>query len=416
MNETMKQTTRIRIFSLGCLLAFGLWAMFTAPLSQAGGGAAQESRRQGEVTVCVRPGSDINKVNARHGTYVKNRIPGSTDYLLGLPARVSLDNCLRQLRSDPDLLFAEPNYNFRLPEVRQVSQAFIDQVSQAFIDGQAPASFYGQPALVNLNLSGAHAYSRGAGVRVAVLDTGLDFDHPLFAGRIASFGYDYVDNDGVPTDEPKGAGYGHGTFVAGLIAMTAPSATIMPLRVFNRDGIGTSFDIAKAIRFAADNGATVINMSFGLMEQDELIREALNYAYGRAYMIASAGNDNRDFIQFPADFAKVLSVTASAIDDLKAPFANYNRQMAVIAPGVLLYSAYPGKRWAWWSGTSFSTPLVAGESALLLGLKSGLTPSDLNRLITTSGANIDPLNPSYQGKLGRRIDFRAAIDLLLSGQ
>lgn len=392
--------------------------MFAAPLSQAGGGSvAQESRRQGEVTVELRPGSDINRVNARHGTYVKNRIQGNNDYLLGLRPPVNLDDSLRQMRADPDLLFTEPNYNYKPPEVRQVSHAFIDQVSHAFIDGQSPASFYSQPPVSNLNLAEAHAYSRGIGVKVAVLDTGLDFNHPLFVGRIASPGYDFVDNDSVPNDEPKGNGYGHGTFVAGLIALTAPDAMVMPLRVFNRDGIGTSFDIARAIRFAADNGATVINMSFGLTEQDELIRKALNYAYRRAYMAASAGNDNQDFIQFPAEaLSRVLSVTATTATDIKAPFANYHRQMAAAAPGVSLYSAYPGNRWAWWSGTSFSTVLVTGEAALLLAMNPRLTPSDLDRLITSSGADIDSLNPSYQDKLGRRIDYRAAITLLLSGQ
>jgi subtilisin family serine protease len=401
----------MRIFSLACLIAL---AIFSAPLS---GSAALESRRQGEVTVELRPGVDINRVNARHGTYVKNRIQGSSDYLLGLPPNVNLDTYLRQMRADTDLLFAEPNFNFKLPEVRQVSHAFIDQVSHAFIDGQSPVSFYSQPSLANLNLARAHAYSRGIGVKVAVLDTGLDFNHPLFAGAVAGPVYDFVSNDSAPNDEAGGVGYGHGTFVAGLIALSAPDAMLMPLRVFNREGIGTSFDIARAIRYAADNGANAINMSFGLTEQDALIRQALNYAYGRAYMAASAGNDNQDFIQFPADaLSRVLSITATTATDVKAPFANYRRQMAVSAPGVSLYSAYPGNRWAWWSGTSFSTPLVTGEAALLLGMNRGLTPTDLNRLIINSGANINPQNPGYTDKLGRRINCLAAINLLLSGR
>jgi subtilisin family serine protease len=416
-NGMIKRTTTgwTRAFGVSCGLGVALSLIFIA-LGGAGL-AARESRRQGEVTVGLRPGVDINRVISRHGAYVKDRIPNSANYLLGLPPRADLDRYLRQLRADADLLFAEPNYNFRPPELRQVSQAFIDQVSQAFIDGQSPASFYGQTQVLNLHLTEAHSYSQGRGVKVAVIDTGLDFSHPLFAGRTAVPVFDFVDNDSQPNDELRGAGSGHGTFVAGLIALAAPEAKLMPLRVFDRDGIGSSFNVARAIRFATDNGAKVINMSFGLLEQDQLIRESLNYAYGRAYLIASAGNDNQNSIQFPADIiSRVLSVTSTTAFDIKASFANYHTQMYASSPGVLLYSAYPGRRWAWWSGTSFSTALVTGEAALLLALAPGIYPADLDRLIVRSGRNIDAFNPAYAGDLGRRIDFRDAVLMLLSGR
>jgi len=244
-----------------------------------------------------------------------------------------------------------------------------------------------------------------------VIDTGIDPQHPLFAGRIAWPVYDFVDGDGDPTDVGPGVGYGHGTFVAGLIVLAAPRATIMPLRAFGADGYGTSFNIAKAIRFAADNGARVINMSFGMTEEDSLVKDAIVYAGQKSYMVAAAGNDNDNFIHFPASLAaRTLSVTSTATGDIKAPFSNFASEMNVSAPGVSVYSAYPGKAWAYWSGTSFSTALVSGEAALLIALKPESTRTDLNTVIKTSGTNIDPLNPDYAKQLGKvRVDYQAAI-------
>jgi len=411
----MKQTIGMKVFGPVCLLALVFWAALTAPPSQARRtNSNQESYRSGEICARLRFGVDIDNINARYGTYIKERIPGTNIYLLGLPPGSDLEAEIEQMQADFNLLFAEVNHNFQLPEVRQTSQAFIDQVSQAFIDGQSPVKFYGQQSVENLQLDEAHKFSRGLGVRVAVIDTGLDFNHSLFQGRIASPVYDFVDNDGNPSDELYGAASGHGTFVAGLIALTAPDARIMPLRAFSSDGRGTSFDIARAIRFATDNGADVINMSFGMLEEDMLIKDALEDAYRRVYMVASAGNDNLNTIQFPADTVSfILSVTSTTTNDIKAPFANYNSKMYAAAPGVSLYSAYPGDGWAWWSGTSFSTALVSGEAALLLSLNPRLKSETLNRIIILSGRNLDPLNPEYIHKLGRRIDYRAAIAMLL---
>jgi subtilisin family serine protease len=191
----------------------------------------------------------------------------------------------------------------------------------------------------------------------------------------------------------------------------------MPLRVFDEDGYSSSFKIAKAIRFAADNGAQVLNLSFGLSKSDKVIKEALDDVRHRVLMVASAGNENKDEIHFPArQKDRALSVTSTTAGDLKAAFANFNKEMDAAAPGVSLFSAYPGGRWAWWSGTSFSTALVTGEAALLLSLKPNLKNKDLNKIIADSGVNIDSLNHQYKNKLGRRIDYRAAIDLLRSGK
>ncbi len=399
--------------ALVCSAIFALIAIFVALPSQAQLQIGfKDGFQAGEIIVGLAPGTDINDFNARFGTFLKEQIPGTDQYLLRLPIGVAVEDKLAEVAQDIDLEFSGPNFNFQSAEVRQRSQAFIDQRSQAFIDGQSPVNFYGQPALKNLHLAEAQQMSRGWGVVVAVIDTGIDFNHPLFAGRIAYPGYDFVDDDMDPTDEAGGAGYGHGTFVSGLISMTATGAKIMPIRAFDQNGFGTSFNVAKAIRFAADNGARITNMSFGLLEKDKLIDDAITYAHNKSFQVATVGNDNTNRLHFPSvRKTKTFGVTSINNNDTKAAFSNFGREAQAAAPGMNLYSAYPGNRWAYWSGTSFSTALVSGEAALMLQINPKLKRSSIGSIIHNSGVNIDRLNPAYASLLGRRIDFLQAINL-----
>jgi subtilisin family serine protease len=368
-----------------------------------------------EVNVILAPGVSIDAINARYGTTIREQIPGTTYYRLATPGGTDGFDVDGEMAGDIDLASSDLNYTFEQSEVTQASQAFLDQASQAFLDGLYPASFYGQPSIQNLRLSQAQAISKGAGATVAVIDTGIDFSHPLFAGRIAPAYYDFVDNDFNPTDEPNGPASGHGTFVAGLVALAAPQAAIMPVRAFGPDGTGTSFNIAKAIRFAHDNGATVINMSFGLIEQDKTVQDALTYASDTSYMVAASGNDNLDFLQFPSVVTnRICAVASTTADDLKAPFSNYNKNTCVSAPGVSLYSAYPGGIWAYWTGTSFSTALVSAEAAQMLALNPSIGHSNVTQIISQSGISIDGLNPSYNGKLGKRMDYLNAVNAFVT--
>lgn len=403
--------------ALVCSMIFALSATFAVLPSEAQIQAEfKDSFRSGEIIVALTAGTDVNEFNAQFGTAVKGQIPGTDQYLLSLPTGVSVEDKLGEFAKSLDVEFSSPNFNFQPAEVRQRSQAFIDQRSQAFIDGQSPINYYGQVSLKALQLTEAQKISVGSGVKVAVIDTGIDFNHPLFVGRIAYPVYDFVDNDLNPTDEPGGVGYGHGTFVSGLIALTATGAQIMPIRAFDREGFGTSFNLAKAIRFAADNGAQVTNMSFGLLDKDKLIDEAITYAHNKTFQVAAVGNDNVEYLHFPAiRKSKTFGVASTNYNDTKAIFSNFGREVQVAAPGVNLYSAYPGNRWAYWSGTSFSTALVTGEAALLLQLNPNMNRASLSTIISSSGANIDSLNPAYAGKLGRvRIDYLQSINRTLS--
>jgi hypothetical protein len=288
----------LRLFCVIALLVFGLLAG-TAALPARVRGIGTDTFQPGQIVIGLLPGADINAFNARHGSTIIEQITGAEEYLLSIPPGSTVQDKVLEIEADLQAAFVGPNFNFKTPEIRQSSAAFIDQSSAAFIDGISPLSFYGQPGLGRLHLTEAHNITQGAGVRVAVIDTGLDFNHKLFPGHIAYPVFDFVNNDGDPAEEPGGIGYGHGTFVSGLIRLTAPDAMIMPLRVFDPQGQATSFNIAKAIRFATDNGAQIINMGFGLLEEDKLIKETLSYAYESVYMVAAAGNDNQNLIHYP---------------------------------------------------------------------------------------------------------------------
>lgn len=411
---------RLRPWSwFGSLSAVGLglaYLLLAVPGQVKVEGRSANSYRSGEVIVNFKPGTDIKGFLAKTETSVKGRINGTNQYLLQLRANTSVLTKMEDLAKDKSIDFVSPNYVIQQAEVLQRSQAYIDQRSQAYIDGVSPPNYYGQPAITPLHLSQAHQFSTGNGITVAVIDTGIDATHALFNGRLAYPQYDFVEGDAVPQDELGGAGSGHGTFVAGIVALTAPGSSVMPLRAFNREGAGSSFHIASAIRFAADNGARVINMSFGMYDIDPLIEDALNYAMTKSFLVAAGGNDDMDRLHYPAARPEVtLGVVATTATDLRAPFSNYNLNAQVAAPGVDVYSAYPGGLWATWSGTSFSAPLVAGEAAMVLAVKPTLNGAALTTIITTAGVNIDGLNPGYEGKLGHvRIDFLDAVNLALA--
>jgi subtilisin family serine protease len=166
---------------------------------------------------------------------------------------------------------------------------------------------------------------------------------------------------------PVPAAFGHGTMVAGLIHRVAPDAKILPLKAFSSDGTGRSSDIARAIYYAVDRGAQVINMSFTLPVVSEEVLWATAYAaLRRVVLVGSAGNEGREMRAWPAEHKHVVGVGATTLDDRRAPFSNQGYEtVKVVAPGVDLVTTYPGGHYAAVSGTSFSAALVSGTAALM---------------------------------------------------
>jgi serine protease len=249
----------------------------------------------------------------------------------------------------------------------------------------------------------AWEYSCGAGVTVAVIDTGVAcFDKGPFTrgtdltGTRCEGGYNFVDNTREGYDD-----HGHGTHVAGTIAQTtnngmgtaglAYCATLMPVKVLNKQGFGTSAGVAEGIRFAADNGAQVINMSLGGPVKSRIIEDAVNHALAKGVVVvAAAGNSGRS-VGYPAAYPGVIAVSATDSNDKIASFSSRGPEVVLAAPGVAVtqQTICNGGRdkceiFGTFNGTSMASPHVAGVAAMIEGL--GVTDADAVRGALTSSA------------------------------
>jgi subtilisin family serine protease len=179
-------------------------------------------------------------------------------------------------------------------------------------------------------------------------------------------------------DGPPSA-FGHGTMTAGLIHLVAPSAKIMPLKAFSADGTSEIFNIVRAIYYAVDNGANVISMSFEIPQSSPALQDAIQYALSKnVTLVAASGNDAEQIMVYPAGYNSVIGVGSTSNADGKSTFTNFGTNAVfVAAPGEGVISTYPGGNYAAGWGTSFSTPLVAGEAALVLQARPGYHPGDV---------------------------------------
>ena len=233
----------------------------------------------------------------------------------------------------------------------------------------------------------------GFGAVVAVIDTGVDLDHPEFEGRITR-GYDFVDNDDTAND-----GNGHGTHVAGTIGGAndalgvtgvSPDASIMPIRVLGDDGFGYTSDIVAGIYWATNNGADVINLSLGGERPSRAMSDAIAYASNKgAVVVMAAGNSGAQSPGYPAAYAVSHGIAIGAANKNKriASFSNRAGSTTldyVTAPGVNIYSAIPGGGYDSFSGTSMAAPNVSGLAGLLKSYDNSLSPETIENLIIES--------------------------------
>ncbi|RMG55319.1 MAG: hypothetical protein D6723_02960 [Acidobacteria bacterium] len=400
MNALMRRTNtlwlRLTILALVAGLTPFPWGGRLTNFNSHALAQGAEDYEPGMVIVQLAPMGDPVRVARRHGLEIIEPID-ERFWLMGIPDERTVPEVVRQLTRDREVRSAEPNRFFELPEVNPRTIIHVD-------GEEAAGDFREQAALSLMRVAEAQHIADGSGIVVAVIDTGVDAGHPelLNVGE----GYDFVDEDDDPSEEGEGDGFGHGTMIAGLITLIAPGVTIMPVRAFGPDGRGTTVDIARAIRFAADHGADIVNLSFGTVDQPQAIRGAINYARSRAILVASAGNDDADVAQYPASDNQVVAVASTDLEDHKALFSNYGFHINVSAPGVHIVSAYPNGRYATGDGTSFSTAFVSGAIALVMSAGS----RDPVKAVEDAAVDIDPLNPDYRGLLGRgRLDVYAAV-------
>jgi len=310
-------------------------------------------------------------------------------------------------------------------------------------------------------------------VVIAVIDSGVDMDHPdILAniyfnrgetplngidddhnGFVDDFsGWDFIGNTSDPHpkfgDSYSFGGVNHGTVVAGIAASVTNNSEglvgvcwkckIMPLRALDANGQGTTDDIARAIDYAIENGADIINMSFVGAATDDVLDAAIDRAYDAGViLVAAVGNDGEGSNHVVADLDlrplypvcedgtnlnRIIGVGSIDSDNTKSSFSNFGtRCIDINAPGngvagpqaidprygVDFESEYRGG----WRGTSFSTPIVSGVAGLLKSVNKKLTQDQVLSIITQTGVNIDAANPMYAGQLGAGLlDARAALE------
>ena len=270
-----------------------------------------------------------------------------------------------------------------------------------------------QPGLYKIGLYPSVFLSRGRGAKVAVIDTGVDTCHEILQG--VAF-YSFVTDPNAENCPSPGAikppGFGHGTAVTSLIRAVAPQASISVLQVFDATGVANVSTVYQAILSATDQGANVINMSFGSSTPSQALSDAIGYATANQVVtVGASGNNNLQQVLYPANIAPAIAVAATDNSDLKASFSNYAPNMFVSAPGVNLWAAYPNHLLTLASGTSYATPLVAGEAALIFGqyfatFRGTPTINQVQSRIANGADSIDALQPAYTGQLGSgRIDI-----------
>jgi subtilisin family serine protease len=241
--------------------------------------------------------------------------------------------------------------------------------------------FQRQTALTSIQARAAHLTATGAGVVVAVLDTGADARHPLLAGHVLP-GHDFVDGDDRTNEGPRDRrdqdrdgkrdeGYGHGTAISGLVLASAPDARILPVRVLDAEGQGTSTRVAAGILWAVDHGADVVNLSLG-GGYSQTVSDALAVAQDAGVIVVAAAGRGagQGVLDYPASDVRAIAVSsgpALAGD--------------VAAPGTRVAGPYPGNRWYRGTGTSFATALTAGGVALTLQRHPGATRTSVLQML-----------------------------------
>ena len=333
----------------------------------------------GQAVMRINFGELAETIISGTGALVLDSIAGRQIYLLEFPKFIPIDSILARVGKNEGVIQIQPNYRHSFPECQQMSQSFPDQNAPPFEEGAQPESYYKQDALEVVHADSAGLLADGEGVIVAVIDNGLDLDHPLFHQRIADGGYDFIDGDPTPAED-TGAMYGHGTFVSSMVSLLAPGCTILPIRAFNSDGIGTTYSIMEALNLATVSGARIANLSFCYPDYNPILETAFHDAeLAGMILVAAAGNDSTSAASYPAAYTSVMGISAIDTNEVLADFSNYGDYVDLCAPGVNVYGALPDDRWGWWSGTSFSAPIVSGICALVLSRDSA-APADVMRV------------------------------------
>lgn len=348
---------------------------------------------------------DLTVVLKKYRLRLLRRDAGLGYVLASTEAGTDVEKLAAKLKNDARIHDAQPNYIYELSGVSDDPQ------------------YYRQWALPRINADKAWSAAKAVSpVTIAILDSGIDVNHPDLKDRIVP---------GINTINPLKSArddVGHGTHVAGIAAASLNNRIgvagvagiqgikIMPVKVFDQWG-GSDVSISDGIIWAADHGARVINMSFGSFYQSGILNDAIDYAYAKGVvMVAAAGNWASQEISYPAALSKVMAISAIDRQNQLADFSSYGPQIDVCAPGEDIYSTYwdlyKGSTYAKMSGTSMASPMVAGLAAMLLAKNPKLTNDDVRQIIEVSATDLG--DSGWDPRYGHgRIDVYKALTMSL---
>src|ERR1035437_3059518 len=287
------------------------------------------------------PSSAIGNIAARHNLTVIRSFEGSAGnlHLVAAPTRADVQRTIQALQADASVQGVEPDLPVSLPEtsagapLRQMGLPDPAPVSNRtlvkYYGTSAWDAYVNQPAALIIKVAQAHAFANGSGAVVAILDTGVDLGQRVLANSLVA-GWDFTRNTAGGSEmadidqstdsildrnrSRRPSAFGHGTMVAGLIHLVAPTAKLMPVKVFSSNGTSTLSNIVSGIRWAVDHGADVINMSFSSTQSSQELQTAIAYANSKGVIcIASVGNDGKQNPPvFPAGYHdKVIAVAST---------------------------------------------------------------------------------------------------------
>ena len=286
------------------------------------------------------------------------------------------DKLLAQLKQDPSIEIAEPDY--------------IAQAIAIPNDPQFPSQWH------HPKIQTPQAWDVTLGTSstvVAVIDTGVNYRHTDLVGKVLP-GWDFVNNDSDALDDQ-----GHGTSVAGAVAAYGNngkgvagvnwSAAILPVKVLDSYGSGAYSDVAQGIVYAADRGAKIINLSLGGPDASSVMQDAVNYAVSKGCLvICAAGNAGTSAPMYPGACKGSFAVSATDSSDKITNWSSYGNHVSVSAPGLNILTTTMDGSYATVSGTSFSSPIVAGVASLVWGVKSTLTAAQVASVLTSTADDL----------------------------
>jgi subtilisin family serine protease len=404
----------------------------------------------GEVIVKLKkdPRSDesqkfFGKVSSQKGMVLKRSWSGINMHKFSAKSQApqSVKELIEELKNDPEVEYAEPNYYVRRLSVGEPQ--VLSESEVAAMSATVSATSYSQNgAPIDIDPTWVALSPNNSKPIVAIIDTGVDYNHRVFTESQAIWrnplevagngidddgngyiddtrGWNFVSNNNSPWDDD-----GHGTHVAGIVLgatvniaanpVAISKIKIMPLKFLGRGGSGTTSDAIEAIYYAANNGAKVLNNSWGGGSYSQSLVDAIAYSYSKKVVfVAAAGNagsNNDASPTYPSSytFDHLIAVAATYDWDLMAGFSNYGANSVHIgSPGVGIYSTLPNNTFGYMNGTSMATPLVSGVAAMMLYEKSSMNGYQIKELLLDNGDTIASL--ATKTTTGHRLNAYDAV-------